>query len=151
MTLFIRRRDTATAASRYADLAFFVGWSERDLSRLDSLAEVVEYEPGEIITTQGMPTGREFLVITRGRATITAGDGQRQTLAAGESIGSEDMLRGDGRSRTSVIADTYLTALLLGPREFHGLLSEAPSMGRRLALLLADRLASVDGAVAQGA
>jgi CRP-like cAMP-binding protein len=151
MTLFIHRRDPSSRTSRYADLAFFVGWSDRDLSRLDSLAEIVEYEPGEIITTQGMPTGREFLVITCGRATVTAGDGQRQVLEAGESIGAEDMLLRDGRSRTSVVADTYLTALLLGPREFHGLLAEAPSMGRRLALLLADRLASIDRTIAQGA
>lgn len=151
MTLFIHRRDPDSRRSQYADLAFFVGWSDRDLTRLESLAEVVEYEPGEVITTQGMPTGREFLVITCGRATVTSGTGQRHVLEAGESIGAEDMLLLDGRSRTSVIADTYLTAILLGPREFHGLLAEAPSMGRRLALLLADRLASADRAVAQGA
>ena len=150
MSLF-PRRDAGHRAARYAELAFFVGWSELDLTRLENLAEVVEYEPGEIITTQGMPTGREFLVITNGRATVTGGDGRRQELHAGESIGAEDMLVRDGRSRTSVVADTYLTAILLGPQEFHGLLAEAPSMGRRLALLLADRLAAADQVLAQGA
>ena len=42
----------------------------------------------------------------------------------------------------AAVAQTYVRALVLGPRQFHGLLQESPSMGRRLSLLLAQRLAA---------
>lgn len=126
----------------YADLPFFQSWSAADLARLDRLAEHVEYEPGEIVMTHGLQAGREFFVITCGRALVTSHDGTATTVSAGESIGEEAMLVGDSAS-ASVVAQTYLTALLLGPREFHGLLAEAPSLGRRLSLQLATRLLAV--------
>lgn len=138
MKLFTSR---VSAGHSYAHLAFFSGWTAADLDRLDRLAEVVEYEPGEIITSQGLPTGREFLVLTCGRATVKS-HRSSMGLVAGDCIGAEEMLVGGSRLGTAVIADTYVKAILLGPREFHGLLAEAPSLGRRLSLLLATRLAS---------
>ena len=124
--------------SPYAELAFFAGWTADDLQRMQRLAEVVEYEPGEIVTSQG-GLALEFLVIVRGRAVVLADGRPVGCLAAGETIGEVAMLGGTV-SPVAVVAQTYLEALLLGPREFNGLLTEAPSMGRRLAALLAARL-----------
>lgn len=129
-----------TTPTRYTDIPFFRGWSAVDLARLDRLAEVVEYEPGEIISSPGLTAGKEFLVITKGRAVVRPNRGERVVVEAGETIGEQAMLLGSGDGFTAV-AETYLEALLLGPREFHGLLAEAPSLGRRLSLNLAHRLA----------
>ena len=127
-----------THRSDYADLAFFSGWSAADLDRMERVAEVVEYEPGELVTSQGQ-LAREFLVIVCGRAAVLTNDQPTRVLGDGETIGEEAMLAGPASS-VAVVAQTYLKALLLGPQQFHGLLSEAPSMGRRLSLVLANRL-----------
>jgi CRP-like cAMP-binding protein len=124
--------------SPYADLAFFSGWSSDDLHRMERLAELVEYEPGEIVTSQGQ-LAREFLVIVCGRAAAMSNHQPIRTITEGETIGEEAMLAGPSAS-VAVVAQTYLKALLLGPQQFNGLLSEAPSMGRRLSQLLARRL-----------
>lgn len=122
----------------YADLAFFAGWTPADLERMLQVAEVVEYEPGEIVTAQdALPL--EFLVIVRGRAAVLVGEQRVGILSEGETIGEVAMLGGT-LSPLTVVAQTSLKALLLAPREFNGLMTQAPSMGRRLAMQLAGRV-----------
>lgn len=124
--------------SPYADLAFFAGWTPGDLQRMQRFAEVVEYEPGELVVSQGQ-LAVEFLVIVCGRAAVLADNRPIGLLADGDTIGEVTLLGGTV-SPVTVVAQAPLKALLLGPREFNGLLSEAPSMGRRLSTLLAGRL-----------
>jgi CRP-like cAMP-binding protein len=127
--------------SPYAELDFFRGWADEDLHRLERLAEVVEYEPGEVIAAQGLYP-REFLVVVCGRADVLVGRRRLGTVETGETIGEQALLAGSA-TPAAVVAQTYLKALLLGQREFNGLLYEAPSLGRRLSILLADRLSQL--------
>jgi len=126
------------ARPAFADLAFFAGWTDDDLRRMERFAEAAEYEPGEVITTQGR-LAVEFVVIESGRAAVIENGRPTTALGAGDTVGELSMLGGT-TSSVVVVAQTYLKALVLGPREFNGLLAEAPSMGRRLATLLAARL-----------
>lgn len=124
--------------SPYADLPFFAGWTAHDLERMEHVAEVVDYRPGELITWQGQ-LALEFVVIVSGGAAVLADGKQVGLLCEGDTVGELAMLGGTS-SPVTVVAETPLRALLLAPREFNGLLTEAPSMGRRLATLLAGRL-----------
>lgn len=132
-------RVRGAAAPPYAGLAFFEGWADADLARLDRLAEVVEYEPGEVVCAP-VRLVREFYVVLTGRAEVQEGRRRLGTLGPGDTIGEQGLLIGT-QLRAAVVAQTYVKALYLGPREFHGLLREAPSFGRALSIALADRLA----------
>jgi CRP-like cAMP-binding protein len=135
------RLHTRSTRPSYADLPFFKGWSDTELARLGRLVEVVDYEPGDVIAAGGQ-LAREFVVIVCGQVDVVEGRRRLGTLGAGDTIGEEGLLA-DSVTRGAAVAQTYVKALVLGPRQFHGLLYEAPAMGRRLSLLLAERLAAV--------
>jgi CRP-like cAMP-binding protein len=132
---------TRAAREPYTELAFFSGWSDAELTRLSRLAEIVDYEPGDIIETGGQ-RARQFVLILVGTVDLLDGRRRLRTLGEGDTIGEEGMLA-DSLPRAAAVAQTYVRALVLGPRQFHGLLQEVPSLGRRLSLLLAARLAAV--------
>lgn len=134
----MKLRQARAHRSPYADLAFFAGWAPADVERLQRFAEVVDYEPGELVIAYGrLPV--EFVVIVRGRAVVLEHGRPVGVLTEGETIGEVAMLAGRP-SPIAVVADSSLRGLLLGPRQFNGLLCEVPSMGRRLSMLLAGRL-----------
>lgn len=129
---------TRAARSPYAHLPFFAGWTDAEMARMSRLVEVVDYEPGDILAAGGQ-RAREFLVIVCGTVDVVDGRRRLRTLRDGDTIGEEGMLA-DATSAGAFVAQTYVQALVLGPRQFHGLLYEAPSMGRRLSMMLAARL-----------
>lgn len=115
----------------YADLPIFSGWSKKEFELLGRLAEQVEYDPGEFITTSG-PMAREFLIITCGRAKVLSGREGSQSLGPGDTVGEQAMLAGPVTSTIAAVAETYLEALLLGPKEFDCMLTEVPSLVRHI-------------------
>jgi CRP-like cAMP-binding protein len=127
------------ARSPYAHLPFFAGWTDAELNRMSRLVEVIDYEPGDIIAAGGQRT-REFVIIVCGQVDVVEGRRRLRTLGEGDTIGEEGMLS-DALTTGAAVAQTYVNALVLGQQQFHGLLYEAPSMGRRLSMMLAARLA----------
>jgi CRP-like cAMP-binding protein len=132
---------TRAARSPYAQLSFFAGWTDAELNSMSRVVEVIDYEPGDIIAAGGQ-RAREFVVIVCGTVDIVDGRRRLGTLGEGDTIGEEGMLS-DVVPTAAAIAQTYVRALVFGPRQFHGLLCETPSMGRRLSLMLAKRLAAL--------
>jgi CRP-like cAMP-binding protein len=135
----MRLLTSRAARSPYAALPFFAGWTDAELDRLSRVVEVVEYEPGDIIAAGGK-RAQEFVVIVVGTVDVVEGRRRLRTLGEGDTIGEEGMLA-DVVPTAAAVAQTYVRALVLGPRQFHGLLHESPAMGRRLSLMLAQRLA----------
>lgn len=130
-----------TSRSPYADVPFFTDWTAPELALLERLVEVVELEPGDVLVHAGRRS-QEFYVVARGRVQLLEGRRHAGVLQAGDSLGAEGLLSG-AASPVTAVAETCVQALVLGPRQFRGLLHEAPSMGRRLATLLAERLAAI--------
>jgi CRP-like cAMP-binding protein len=135
----MRLLSSRRAPSPYAHLPFFSGWTSAELERMSRVVEVVDYEPGDVVAVQGR-RAEEFVVIVCGTVDLLDGRRRLGTLGEGDTVGEESLLS-DERAPAAAVAQTYVQALLLGKREFHGLLHEAPSMGRRLSLVLAQRLA----------
>ena len=131
------------ARSPYAHLPFFQGWSDAELTKMSRLVETIDYEPGDIIAAGGQ-RAREFVVIVCGTVDVVDGRRRLRTLGEGDTIGEEGMLS-DAMTpaAAAAVAQTYVRALVLGPKQFHGLLYDAPSMGRRLSMMLATRLAQL--------
>lgn len=113
-------------------------WTERDRRLFLHAAETVEYQPGDVMAHEGAPA-EEFLFLLAGTAEIARAGASVGTIGRGDHIGAAAVLT---RSRYDVtaISGTQSRVLLLGLRQFSGLLSAAPDFGRMLASSFAVQL-----------
>ena len=127
---------------KLADIPFFAGWTGDELAAVDRVADYVTYAPLEHLIMQGT-TGYEFIVILAGEVDVIL-DGQViATLGAGDHVGEMALLDGAPRN-ASVVAKQEVRALLVGSREFRGLLATTPSLDRKLLVSLTRRLRSAE-------
>jgi len=120
----------------------FDGCSQREIQRICRLAEVLPVRSGHPLVRQGQ-TGREFFLILEGRARVERDGRAVARLGPGQFFGELSLI--DGRAcNATVIADGAMEILLIGQREFSGLLDEAPALRRKLLLGLARRLREAD-------
>ena len=125
-----------------ASVPLFAALSTKDLQKLAKVSDEVTIEAGRVLVEQGT-TGRECYVIVEGEAEVFRADQNLATLGPGEAFGELALL--DGGPRTaSVRAATNLTVLVLGPREFGGLLDEVPGIAHQILANLAGRIRTLD-------
>ena len=123
----------------YGDNAFLRGWSREDLARLERTSTIVSFHRGEVVSYD-TSTGREFLVLLDGTATLTKPAGELAHLVPGDHLGELAILGGP-HERSTVLAETGGKALVLSEQEFVSLLQTTPSFGRRLTENLARHVA----------
>jgi CRP/FNR family cyclic AMP-dependent transcriptional regulator len=120
-------------------VALFSTCSNRELARIASLADEVDVPAGKVLTREGEP-GREFFVVVDGRARATLGSRTRvDPLGPGSSFGEMSLLDQGPRSAT-VEAETDMRLLVLDSRSFSALISEVPSVARKVLRVMAERL-----------
>ncbi|MDR7522690.1 MAG: cyclic nucleotide-binding domain-containing protein [Armatimonadota bacterium] len=121
----------------------FRGLSRRQLEHVARLADEVEVPAGTRLATEG-EVGHELYVIVEGEATVTVG---RRTvrLGPGEFFGEMSLVDGGPRSAT-VTATTPMKLLVVGHREFWGLLNEAPQLAAKIMRALSERLREAEKA-----
>lgn len=129
---------------RYATVPFFRGWGRADLVKFDRHAETVTFRPGEVLTTHS-GYRCEFIVLLTGQASLRHGnDGSpARWLGPGDFVGALELLA-DSSGGWTAVADSTCTALLLGPRQFRGLLADSPRFSEQLAKSLAHQLVMSD-------
>lgn len=135
-------RRTTQYLSSLAEVPLFSALSQRDLARIARLGEEVEVEAGTRLVDEGA-TGDQFFVILRGKAKVTRRGRRVASLARGESFGELSLLDRGPRTAT-VTAETRMELLVLGQREFSGLLDDAPGFSRKLLSGMARRLREAD-------
>jgi CRP-like cAMP-binding protein len=135
-------RRTSQYLSSLAEVPLFAALSQRDLARLARLGEEVEVEAGTRLVDEGA-TGDQFFVILKGRAKVTRRGRRIASLARGNSFGELSLLDRGPRTAT-VTAETRMELLVLGQREFSGLLDDAPGFSRKLLAGMAARLREAD-------
>ncbi len=123
-------------------VALFEGLSSRELQKVARLADEVEVAASKRLATAG-ETGRELFVIVEGRATVKTPRGRTVKLGPGQFFGEMSLLDGAPRSAT-VEASTPMRLLVIGQREFGGLLTEVPSVAKRIMRTLSQRLREAD-------
>jgi CRP/FNR family cyclic AMP-dependent transcriptional regulator len=127
---------------KLADVPLFSACSRKDLQRIAKASDEVEVKAGRVLVDQGK-TGHEFFLILDGSATVRANNRKLATLGPGQYFGELSLLSREPRD-ASVSADTDMRLLILGQREFTGLLDSIPGLAGKILQTMAKRLREAD-------
>jgi CRP-like cAMP-binding protein len=125
-----------------AQVPLFSALSRKELALVARRAEDVKVEPGRVLVSEGA-TGSEFFVIVEGTATVSKRGRKVATLGPGGAFGELALLDKAPRNAT-VTAQTPMEVVVLGQREFGGLIDEVPGFARKLLAGMARRLRESD-------
>jgi len=125
-----------------AQVPLFSALSKKELQLVARRAEDVRVDPGRILVSEGS-TGSEFFVIIDGAATVSRHGRKVASLGAGDAFGELALLDKAPRNAT-VTAQTEMEVVVLGQREFGGLIDEVPGFARKLLAGMARRLRDSD-------
>lgn len=120
----------------------FSALSKRDLGLVAKRAEDVHVDAGREIVSEGA-MGHEFFVIVEGRARVVRHGTTVAELGPGQAFGELSLLDKHPRN-ASVVATTPMELVVLGQREFAGLIDDVPGFARKLLTALAARLRQAD-------
>ena len=116
--------------------------SRKDLQKLGKASDEIEVKQGKVLVEEGKP-GHEFFLIEDGTAEVRRNNRKVATLSRGQFFGELSLLDRGPRSAT-VIANSDMTLVVLGQREFLGVIDEVPAMAHKLLAALAGRLREAD-------
>jgi len=120
----------------------FVSCSKRDLQKVARAVDELKVEADREIVKQDS-RGRECFVIAEGEAAVKRNGRRIATLGPGDHFGELALL--DGGVRTaSVVAKSPMTLLVLGQREFTGLVDDVPGLALKIMTSLATTIRVLD-------
>ena len=119
-------------------VGLFSGCSQKELQSVAGLCTQLSLEKGFVLTTEGTP-GRECFVIADGTARVTIGGRKVGEVGPGECVGEMALLDGGLRTAT-VTAESPMNVYALSVSEFKSLLGVSPTIVRKIATSLAQRL-----------
>jgi len=125
-----------------AKVKMFSSLNRRELARVSKAANVVSVKSGTEIVTAGT-MGEEFYMILSGKAAVRRSGRKVAELGPGDYFGEMALLDSGPRSAT-VVADGDVTLVVIGQREFMGVLDETPEVARKLLVSLSARLREAD-------
>ena len=128
-----------------AQVPLFASLSKRDLQKLARASDEMTLEKDRVLVEQDA-TGHECFVILEGEATVKRGGRKLATLGPGDHFGELALLDGGPRTAT-VVANTPLTVLVLGQREFAGILDEVPGLAHKVLANLAAWIRELDAKI----
>jgi CRP-like cAMP-binding protein len=120
----------------------FSSCSDKDLQKIAKASDEVAIDAGRVLVEQGT-TGRECYVILEGTASVERNGVRVTTLGPGDQFGELALLDGGPRTAT-VTAETPMKVLVLGQREFAGVLDEVPGLAHKVMSSLAQRIRELD-------
>jgi CRP-like cAMP-binding protein len=129
------------------EVPLFAACSRKDLQLVARRAEDIRVPAGKTIISEG-ETGHEFFVILEGNARITRHGRKVASIGPGAAFGELALLEKAPRNST-IVADTDMELVVLGQREFAGLIDEVPGFARKLLAGMAHRLREADARSAQ--
>src|SRR3981189_1861400 len=116
--------------------------SASELRKIRSSLDEVTVPAGKVLTKEGA-VGREFFIIVDGSVTVSRNGRKVAKLGPGRYFGELALLDRKPRAAT-VTSDTETLLLVLGQREFNGIINAVPSLARKLMAAMADRLRDAD-------
>lgn len=131
-----------SAADQLANVPFFASLSKKDLQRLAKVSTEASVAAGRTLVEQGR-TGHEFFLILEGNAVVRRNNRKITELGPGQYFGELAILDRGPRSAT-VVANTDMRVLVLGQREFVGVLDSIPGMALKILKAMAQRLREAD-------
>jgi len=125
-----------------ASVPLFAACSQKDLQRIARASDEVQIPEGRTLMKQG-DVGRECFVLVDGKVKVERNKRKVAMLGPGAYFGELSLLDKGPRTAT-VTAETDCTVLVLGPREFSGVLDEVPQLAHKLLAALAARIRELD-------
>ena len=134
------RKDTKL--DHLARVRLFSACSKKELNTIGRASDEITVPAGKVLCEEGKP-GHEFYLVLEGEVTVKRGKRKLTALGPGRHFGELALLHRGPRNAT-VIAEQPTTLLVLGQREFSGVLDEVPSIAHKLLTYMAERLADAD-------
>ncbi len=131
-----------TYLDHLASVPLFSALSKKELQRLARASDEVTVKAGHELVRQG-EVGREMFILVGGEATAKRNGRKVATLGPGTAFGELSLLDRGPRTAT-VTADTECTLLVMGAREFSGVLDDVPGISHKLLSSLASRIRDLD-------
>lgn len=136
----LRRKDEYL--NHLAKVPLFSACSKKELQTIARASDDIEVPKGKVLVQEGKP-GHEFFLILGGNAAVKRGKKTIAKLGPGQYFGELALLDRGPRS-ASVEATSDLDVLVLGQREFAGVIDEVPSLAHKLLTSMAQRLREAD-------
>ena len=125
-----------------AEVPLFSACSRKDLQKIARASDEVLVKVGRVLVDQGRP-GHEFFLILSGTASVRRNNRKVAELVPGQYFGELSLLDRGPRTAT-VVADTEMKVLVLGQREFLGVLDDVPGLAYKILRIMAHRLREAD-------
>ena len=134
-----------TVTDHLAAVPLFNSCSKKELGMIAKATTEMSFPDGTELMKQDQ-SAREAFVLTEGTVLVKRNGRKVAELGPGAVLGEMGLLDKGPRTAT-VIAQGPVDALVLGPREFAGLLDEVPSISHKLLKALASRVRELDAQV----
>jgi CRP-like cAMP-binding protein len=125
-----------------SQVPLFSALSRKELGLVARRVEDVSVPAGKVLVSEG-ETGQQFFVIMSGTAKLSRRGRKIATLGPGASFGELALLDKHPRNATAV-AETPMELVVLGQREFAGIIDDVPGFARKLLTAMAGRLRVAD-------
>ena len=125
-----------------AQVRLFSAFNKKELVLIARASDEVDVPAGKELVKEGSP-GHEFFLILSGEASVRRNGRKVATLGAGQYFGELALLDRQPRN-ASVVADTPMQLLVLGQREFAGILDEVPVLAHKMLTIMAARVREAD-------
>jgi CRP-like cAMP-binding protein len=125
-----------------SSVSLFSACSKKELQAVARATDELLLPAGRTLCEQGAP-GREAFVIVDGTAGVWINGKKVATVGPGTCVGELALLDNGPRTAT-VVADTDVTALVIGVREFSSIIDDVPPMTHKLLRALASRIRELD-------
>lgn len=133
---------TPDKLSRLQDVPLFRACSKGELRTIGRLAEEIQVPASKTLVRQGA-TGREFFLIVEGEAKVEIDGREVAVLGPGSFFGELALLSREPRD-ASVTTLTPARLLVIGQKDFANLVTQSPTMARKLLEGMARRLRALD-------
>jgi CRP-like cAMP-binding protein len=133
---------TSTKDLDLSTIWLFSNCSSKDLKTIRKVTEEVTVPAGRVLCEEGT-IGREFFLIVSGQASVSRNGRKMATLGPGQHFGELALLDRRPRSAT-VVSETEMLLLVLGQRQFNGVLDAVPTISHKLLAAMATRLRESD-------
>lgn len=119
----------------------FSGLGHKDLEAIGRLCDEVDLPAGRVIARQG-ESADAFYIVIEGTIAIERDGTHLRDMGAGDFLGELAMLAKIPRTATATCT-TACRLLVLGHREFNGLIADYPTIQACVLQALAERIASL--------
>jgi CRP-like cAMP-binding protein len=125
-----------------SNVRLFSSMSKRDLQRIAKASDEIDVPAGKVLVEQGT-RGREAFIVLGGTATVRRNGRKVASLGPGDHFGELALLDGGPRTAT-IVADSPMTVLVIGQREFSGVLDEVPGLAHKVMGSMAATIRELD-------